>query len=271
MVRRTRSDPRLTAVRLPPARSIGAVREQAVPQRTWLGIDLWVGILGGVASGLIVGIALFVGQLVVDDQRADREHLRDDAQVERQNSLEDARELQGTRLENLRFVRALSSRVDVELDRPFRGLDLGGMELAGLSLVGADFENANLADVSFRFADLRGASFGGANVDGADFTNANLAGASFSYENRETAASGPGPASLAQADLSGALFRRIQTWHDVNLSGSNLTGATFDEVDLSDAFVAGAVLDNICALAVEWPDLSLAGVTVTIAADCPFP
>jgi uncharacterized protein YjbI with pentapeptide repeats len=232
-------------------------------------MDLWIGIVGGVASGLIVGIALFVGQLVVDDQRADRERSRDDAQIERQNSIEDARDVQGTRLENLRFVRGLSSRDDLALERPFRGLDLGGMELAGLSLVGADFENSNLAHVSFRSADLRGAQFGGANVDGADFTNANLAGASFSYENRETAASGPGPDSLAQADLSGTLFRRITTWHDLNLSGSNLTGARFEEVDLSDAFVSGAVFDNVCPLFVEWPDLALAGVVVTIAADCP--
>lgn len=193
---------------------------------------------------MVVGVFLFVGQFLVDNNRADREHEREDRQVAAQNKIEADRTEQGILLENLRFVRGLSS-ADPTLTRPFRGLDLHGLELSGLSLAGADFGNANLRGTSFRNTELSGATFGGADVEKADFTGADLAQAIFNYSTRESADSGRGPESLAQANLNGAYFRNILTWGEVNLSGSTLCGAGFDSVDFTKAFISGATLDKI--------------------------
>jgi uncharacterized protein YjbI with pentapeptide repeats len=215
--------------------------------------EIRAGIVSGIVSGALVGVALFVAQGVLDDQRTEREHAREERQIDAQNVIEENRNEQGILLENLRFVRALSSDTAPTVSRPFRGLDLHGLELSGLSLAGADFENANLGGTIFRNTELSGARFGGANVDGADFTGSDLKGASFYYETRETAESGAGPDSLAQANLDGVAFRNISTWGEVNLSGSSFCGATFDSVDFSEAFLAGSALDSIPPAGVVLP------------------
>lgn len=206
--------------------------------------EVFAGVASGVISGIVVGVALFTGQLVVDNNRADREHARADTQLASQNKIEADRSEQAILLENLRFVRGLSSAETTGVSRPFRGLDLHGLELGGLSLAGADFANANLKGTSFRDATLRGARFGGADVNGADFTGANMSGSTFYYGTDENKPSGKGPTSLAQADLTGVRFFRISTWSELNLSGSLLCGATFDEINFSDAFIAGAQVDR---------------------------
>ena len=115
-------------------------------------------------SGVVVGLFLFGGQFLVDNNRADREHEREDRQVAARDKIEEDRNEQGILLENLRFVRGLSS-ADPTLTRPFRDMDLHGLELSGLSLAGADFGNANLSGTSFRNTELSGASFDGADVE----------------------------------------------------------------------------------------------------------
>lgn len=201
-------------------------------------------IVAGVISGVVVGLFLFLGQFLVDNNRADREHEREDRQVAARDKIEENRNEQGILLENLRFVRGLSS-ADPTLSRPFRDMDLHGLELSGLSLAGADFGNANLSGTSFRNTELSGASFDGADVEKADFTGADLAKASFNYSTRDSNDSGKEPESLAQANLNGAYFRNILTWGEVNLSGSTLCGAGFDTVDFTKAFISGATVDKI--------------------------
>lgn len=222
--------------------------------------DLRKEVTAGVISGLLVGLAFFVGQIVVDNNTSEREHAREDRQLAAQNKIEADRNEQGILLENLRFVRGQSSSSDTTANRPFRSMDLHGLELSGLSLAGADFKNADVRGTSFRNANLAGADFGGADVAGADFTGANLVGASFYYSSDESGDTGKGPSSLAHAHIDRAKFGNIKTWGEVNLSGSSFCGARFADVDFSKAFMSGATLDKIPPEGLVLPSLDNAGV-----------
>lgn len=227
--------------------------------------DLVVGTVGGLVSGIVVGLALFSGQLVVDNAREVRENAREERLVARQSAEDAERSEMATRLENLRFVRALSS--DESIDRPLRGLDLEGMELAGLSLEGADFSNSNLRGVSFRNSNLSGAQFGGADVADADFTDAMLRGATFLYEGRNSDPSGAAPLSLAYADLTDSKFRRIMTWRQVDVSGSDFTNAYLEDIDWGDGTDVYTVFRNICPIGTVLPSTSAAR-ELSVSADC---
>jgi uncharacterized protein YjbI with pentapeptide repeats len=235
-------------------------RPTVPPKRKPAKSDLRKEIAAGVISGLLVGLAFFVGQIVVDNNTSEREHAREDRQLAAQNKIEADRNEQGVLLENLRFVRGLSSSSDTAASRPFRSMDLHGLELSGLSLTGADFKNANLKETSFRNANLAGADFGGADVEGADFKGANLAGATFIYESDESRPSGKGPKYLADAILDGASFANIETWGDVNMSGASFCGAIFAKVDFSKAFTAAAKVDKIPPDGLVLPSLDNGGV-----------
>lgn len=258
------SGPVSTAVGIPNA--LSDERETAKQERRQrIRDDLIVGTVGGLVSGLIVGLAVFVGQIAVDNARETRENAREDRLVARQAAEEADRSETAARLENLRFVRALSS--DEDIDRPFRGFDLEGMELAGLSLEGADFSNSNLRGVSFRNSNLSRAQFGGADVAGADFTDAVLRGATFLYEGRNSKASGEAPLSLAYADLTDSKFRRILTWSQVDVSNSDFTNAYLEEIDWGDSTDVYTVFRNICPIAAVLPSTSAAS-ELSVAADC---
>lgn len=131
---------------------------------------------------LILGAILLAGQAILDDQRSSRELQA--ARVER---------AEATRLENQRFVRALSG--PEEEDRPFQSIDLGYRVLSGLQLAGANFNgslliNADLSDSGLRDAtflnaymsevDLKDADLQGADLRGADLTRADLRGTNLS-------------------------------------------------------------------------------------------
>lgn len=62
------------------------------------------------------------------------------------------------------------------LNNPSVNRELSGVNLAGIRLEEAIFEQANLESANFRNADLRNASFVGANLQRADFGGANLTG-----------------------------------------------------------------------------------------------
>jgi hypothetical protein len=115
-----------------------------------------------------------------------------------QNSLSEASARHATRLENLRFVRQLSSEPGI-VARPFRGFDLQEQNLVGLDLTGADLGEANLQHANLSVADLRLAppTHPGTRPRASDLSFANLTGA-----------------HLYDADLTGA-----------HLDGAHLDGA----------------------------------------------
>ncbi|MDG4663225.1 pentapeptide repeat-containing protein [Mycobacterium sp. 236(2023)] len=82
--------------------------------------------------GVVLAAGSIWGQKLVDDSRA----IRDEAQQQAQTR-------HAEQLENLVFVRNLSSSEPTQA-RPFSHMDLEGMALVGLRLPGADFAYANL-------------------------------------------------------------------------------------------------------------------------------
>jgi uncharacterized protein YjbI with pentapeptide repeats len=144
-----------------------------------------------------------------------------------QERISDASATQATRLENLRFVRQLSSENNATRPFPFAHLDLEGQDLTSLDLKAADLREANLQDAHLDFADLgpvpltqvtevpeptvQVADLGGANLTGANLTGANLTG----------------------AHLTGA-----------NLTRANLTYTTLTGADLTDANLTGVHCDK---------------------------
>ena len=91
--------------------------------------------------------------------------------------------------------------------------------LCGVSLAGADLQEADLRDAVLVDADLRDAALVGADLRCADLCRADLTGA-----------------NLISADLSGAHLRRA------GLSGAYLRGADLKEADLRRANLIGADL-----------------------------
>lgn len=178
--------------------------------------------MSGVVAGAIVGVAILGTQLIVEDQRITAEHLRED---NRRNS--------ATRLENLRFVRGLSS--PERLDRPFRGLDLSGLDLAGLDLAYADFEGADLSDADLRGTNLVGANLDHTNLTGAVLAEANLRGATI-FEPRDASET-----DFSETNLSGASIGTLEPvepgeprpFLHANFDGANLLGANMANVDFS--------------------------------------
>jgi uncharacterized protein YjbI with pentapeptide repeats len=101
-----------------------------------------------------------------------------------QKRISDDSAAQATRLENLRFVRQLSSEKDAAA-RPFSGLDLQGQSLGRLDLTGADLDHAKLQDADFSFSHLgciphqvpHCANLIGADLTGAKLVHTDLTGA----------------------------------------------------------------------------------------------
>jgi len=102
------------------------------------------------------------------------------------------------------------------LDVPFERARLGGADLKGIDLDGADFENADLARADLEEARLAGADFEDADLRGADLKAADLRG----------------------ADFEGALMARAQ------LNGADLRGADLSRAEgLVDRQIASVCVD----------------------------
>jgi uncharacterized protein YjbI with pentapeptide repeats len=152
-----------------------------------------------------------------------------------QNSLSDAAAKQATRLENLRFVRQLSSESNV-VSRPFAALDLQSQDLSGLDLRGADLSDAKLQHAKLIFAHLSTTPPRFTLLVGADLTGADLSRAELDN------------ADLVDADLTGAnLENAILT--GATMSRADLSGADLDGADLTGAFLRGVHYDEKTA----WP------------------
>ena len=95
----------------------------------------------------------------------------------------------------------------------WRGADLRGVNMAGVTLQHADLRATSLAGVNFTGSDLSYADFRGANVQGAVFQNASLYGAKMQG------------ITAQQADFRGADLRQA------NLGGAYLEGAMLPATD----------------------------------------
>ena len=151
--------------------------------------------------------------------------------------------------------------------RDLSGLDLRAADFSGAELTGTDFSGCNLSDANFRLAEMPQANLKDADVtrasfhqavlssailtgihgQGAVFEDAVLVGASLTRLDDLTLANFAG-AELAQANLFaskfpsarfdradftlasavGSDFGDVESMHDVNLTGANLTGARIE-------------------------------------------
>jgi Pentapeptide repeats (8 copies) len=163
-----------------------------------------------------------------------------------QERISDVSATQATRLENLRFVRQLSSENNATRPFPFAHLDLQGQDLDSLDLKAANLRDANLHEAHLDFADLSA-------VPGTQATEV------------------PQPTALTRADLSGANL--TGAWllganlTAANLFTANLTGALLDEANLTGANVTVANLThahltsaNLTRADLSFADLSFANL-----------
>lgn len=205
-------------------------------------------LISGIVA-VVVSVGTIVGQKLIDDVRADRDH-----EISRQ---ENAR---AERLENLRFVRGRSNG-DPSVERPFYAIDLAELSLAGLDLPRANFGEANLNGCDLLQTNLEGANLAyadltdvvaiGVNLKGVDLTGADLR---YVVINNELAkAPAPGQpvvlTELTGARAPGADFSQTGLF-EVSLAGIDLTDAkfvdaTFMGVDLTGADLSGADFEGI--------------------------
>lgn len=195
-------------------------------------------------AGLVVGGVVLGAQLIVEDRRIAFEHQR-----------EDTAQAAATRLENLRFVRTLSSAG--RLDRSFGALDLAGIELGGSNLAYADFRGADLSG-----ANLAGTNLEGPNLSLAKLTNANLFAADLTGAGMvDTIVE---DADFVFADLSGAFVPNT----DLADPERNLGVAVWDSATFIGAYVAGIDFSATTSLVSGWVlgarfvDVDLSVVTI---------
>jgi uncharacterized protein YjbI with pentapeptide repeats len=184
---------------VPKGSDVGAL----LRDREWWFRDIVIALI----IGSLLSIGSIVGQKLIDDARAERDAAKATAQAQH-----------AEQLENLVFVRSLSSP-DPETARPFGHFDLRGMSLVGLQLAGADFAYADMTDTTLVATNFSGADFSEANLTGADLRRANMTGARLSDDRYGTAHSSESGARLIHANLVGT-----------DLTGADLTGADLDDV-----------------------------------------
>jgi Pentapeptide repeats (8 copies) len=110
----------------------------------------------------------------------------------------------------------------------------GAVDLANVSIPGANLSHADLSGANLSGTDLSGSNLGNADLTGARLTKANLSSAELFGANLSgTDLSG---ANLGNADLFGARLVKA------NLSNADLTGARLVKANLSGANLSGANL-----------------------------
>ena len=147
-----------------------------------------------------------------------------------QERISEKQAAQATRLENLRFVRQLSSGKDV-VARPFGGLDLEGQDLSELDLGGANLVGTQLTDAFLVGSNLASTPFKLTMLIGAKLTRADLKGADLTG------------AVLANTDLEGADLNHANLT-DADLTDANLRGADLRGADLTGALLTGVHYDE---------------------------
>jgi uncharacterized protein YjbI with pentapeptide repeats len=223
--------------------------------RIWISDPPWW--IPQIVVALLVGLAVLGAQKVLDDSRADRD--RDIAANQARHA---------EQLENLRFVRQLSTQTGIA--RPFSGFDLRGQNLSQLDLTGAQLIDANLQGANLIGSDLtppplysplysrfgNGTNLSGANMTGANLTNANLSRVWLARAN------------LTNANLSGTQLSYAWLGHEVhepvvNLTNANLHGANLYKAHLDGAYLTGANLTGAHMTGANLTEVDLTGANLT--------
>ncbi|WP_425272937.1 pentapeptide repeat-containing protein [Rathayibacter festucae] len=169
---------------------------------------------------MIIAGLVFFAQSGVDDDRASRD---------REIASEQASAAE--RAENLRFVRDRSNADSAQV-RPFSSIDLQGVNLAGLSVLEADFSFANLKN-----SDLSRAAMDCATLQDADLSYSTLRQASLRAVRATDADFSH--SKLTNSDLRRGYFLNANfigaDLHEANLANSRVDNANFSGADLTGA------------------------------------
>ena len=131
-----------------------------------------------------------------------------------------AKDLSGLKLQGANFQNAILEKADLET----------------ATLIGAEFQKANLTEAKLKGADLRKANFQNAILEKADLETANLFDANLHKANFQNAI-------LEKADLETAdLFDA--NLHKANLTGAKLKGADLRKANFQNACLVEADLQN---------------------------
>lgn len=149
----------------------------------------------------------------------------------------------------------------------FWGLQGSRIRFEGANLKGASFMSANLASPFFSGVDLTNSNFQFANVSNADFSNSNLTGSDFTG------------AKLYKADFRGATFaafkiydrsgksnfktKRAVSFYKADLREANLRGTDLSEVDLRQAVLTGALIDDQTKLPFSDSEIEAKGIIIS--------
>lgn len=186
----------------------------------------------GVVSGTLVAVLTLFAQALIDNSR--------DTEAERR--------------ENLRFVREQSAGGEAG-EVSFRSIDLGERNLSGLGLREAMLTDSNLINANLVRVDLSGAQLIRAELSGADLQSATLIGTHFgdarmvnvNLRNADLTDAHISGAHLLGGDLRNATLVNAQLYNadlsGVDLRGADLTGAVFDDANLYGANLTGAIID----------------------------
>jgi uncharacterized protein YjbI with pentapeptide repeats len=130
---------------------------------------------------------------------------------------------------------------DAQLDRAnLQGAKLDGAVLFGASLVGADLRDASLVATELQLADLTHAKLRGVKAERCNLTEAKLVRAKLDGPDGKKSASGtvdrPGGnrTDLQFCNFTGANLTQAAL-HDANFFGARLTGAVFQQTDLTSS------------------------------------
>jgi len=141
-----------------------------------------------------------------------------------------------------------------------RMADLSATDLSGSSLRAADLRAANLERARLARADLREANLGGTRLEQADLREAELVGADLTDADLQRA-------GLRAADLRRSLLRRADlrgvNLGEARLEGARLEGATLRDANLWEAKLAGADLRGVDLTASSLVQADLDGVDLS--------
>lgn len=164
-----------------------------------------------------------------------------------QAGLDDRREEQSNRQDEVRFVRQMAVDGKIEeasfYEADLRDANLSGLDLSGAEFPGADLRGANLTRTDLTGANLADAKLGNARLEGNDLRETDLTGVDFSG------------AHLEEVNLAGR-----------SLKGSDMSGSTLTRVNLENAILEAVDLSDSTITDVQFNDSNLAGASLADAA-----
>lgn len=156
-----------------------------------------------------------------------------------QAGIDDKRDAEADRRENLRFIREQSANGNAD-KVSFRGIDLSNRNLGGLNLEGADLQGADLSGADLTETHLQDADLSHANLSGTVLEGTLLHGAELRYADLRNALLGANfnGASLSNTDMRGIRWSTTtmasHPFEDAQFYNTNFSGVSFPQINFDN-------------------------------------